>query len=266
MTTQTMNTPAMTTAQQSASMAAQTPLSLADQIRSHAKEARLTAAVLEHHLQQADEANLDFLATYLEAEVTSRRASARRRLIRSARLPSIKTLEEYDWSKVVLPPGVTKESLADLDFLATCEDLICYGNVGCGKTHLATALTYQACQQNIRARFTTAADLIMELRKAKNEGHLDKALNNYKKFQLLTIDELGYLPIDPEGARLLFQVIANTYEKSSLIITTNIPFSKWGTIFGDDNIAAAIIDRLIHHGRLLRHQGKSWRVTHALMQ
>ena len=82
----------------------------------------------------------------------------------------------------------------------------------------------------------------------------------------LTIDELGYLPIDPEGARLLFQIIANTYETSSLIITTNIPFSKWGTIFGDDNIAAAIIDRLIHHGHLLRHQGKSWRVTHALMQ
>ena len=118
----------------------------------------------------------------------------------------------------------------------------------------------------IRACFTTAADLIMELRKAKNEGHLDKALNTYKKFQLLTIDELGYLPIDPEGARLLFQIIANTYETSSLIITTNIPFSKWGTIFGDDNIAAAIIDRLIHHGHLLRHQGKSWRVTHALMQ
>mgnify|MGYP002724267786 FL=1 len=101
----------------------------------------------------------------------------------------------------------------------------------------------------------------MELRKAKNEGQLDKALNTYKKFQLLTIDELGYLPIDPEGARLLFQVISNTYETSSLIITTNIPFSKWGTIFGDDNIAAAIIDRLIHHGRLLRHQGKSRRVT-----
>ena len=101
----------------------------------------------------------------------------------------------------------------------------------------------------------------MELRKAKNEGQLDKALNTYKKFQLLTIDELGYLPIDPEGARLLFQVISNTYETSSLIITTNVPFSKWVTIFGDDNIAAAIIDRLIHHGRLLRHQGKSRRVT-----
>ena len=264
--TATMINPAMSTTQQSVSTALETPLTLAEQIRSHAKEARLTGAVLEAHLQQADQANLEFLGTYLQAEVTSRRASARRRLIRSARLPSIKTLEEYDWTKVALPPGVTKESLANLDFLATHEDLICYGNVGCGKTHLATALTYQACQNNIRARFTTAADLIMELRKAKNEGHLDKALNNYKKFQLLTVDELGYLPIDPEGARLLFQVISNTYEKTSLIITTNIPFSKWGTIFGDDNIAAAIIDRLIHHGRMLRHQGKSWRVTHALMQ
>ena len=266
MTTPTLTTPALDTTNTSASSVLAAPLTLVDQIRSHAREARLTGAVLEAHLQQADEAGLQFLGAYLEAEVTSRRASARQRLIRAARLPSIKTLQDYDWSKVVLPPGLTKNSLTDLSFLATHEDLICYGNVGCGKTHLATALTYQACQNNIRARCTTAADLIMELRKAKNEGHLDKALNNYKKFQLLTIDELGYLPIDPEGARLLFQVIANTYEKSSLIITTNIPFSKWGTIFGDDNIAAAIIDRLIHHGRLLRHQGKSWRVTHALMQ
>ena len=241
-------------------------MTLTNQIRTHAKEARLTGAVLEEHLQDAHPENLSFLATYLKAEVASRKASARKRLITTARLPSIKTLENYDWSKVVLPPGLTSQSLTSLEFLTTSEDLICYGNVGCGKTHLATALTYQACQMGIRTRFTTAADLIMELRKAKNEGHLDKALNTYKKFQLLTIDELGYLPIDPEGARLLFQIIANTYETSSLIITTNIPFSKWGTIFGDDNIAAAIIDRLIHHGHLLRHQGKSWRVTHALMQ
>lgn len=262
MTTQTTIKPATLT-EESTSM---TLLALADQIRTHAKEARLTQAVLEAHLQQANETNLDFLATYLEAEVASRRASTRKRLIHAARLPSIKTLKEYDWTKVVLPTGLTSQSLSNLDFLATHEDLICYGNVGCGKTHLATALTHQACQNNIRSRFITAADLIMELRKAKNEGHLDKALNTYKKFELLTIDELGYLPIDPEGARLLFQIISNTYEKTSLIITTNIAFSKWGTIFGDDNIAAAIIDRLIHHGHLLRHQGKSWRVTHALMQ
>jgi DNA replication protein DnaC len=118
----------------------------------------------------------------------------------------------------------------------------------------------------MKARFTTAADLIMTLRKAKNDGRLDKELTTWSKFDLIAIDELGYLPIDPEGARLLFQVISNTYERSSLIITTNIEFSRWGTIFGDDNIAAAIIDRLIHHGHLLRHQGQSWRLTHALMK
>ena len=173
-----------------------TPLTLTNQIRTHAKEARLTGAVLEEHLQDAHPENLSFLATYLKAEVASRKASARKRLITTARLPSIKTLENYDWSKVVLPPGLTSQSLTSLEFLTTSEDLICYGNVGCGKTHLATALTYQACQMGIRARFTTAADLIMELRKAKNEGHLDKALNTYKKFQLLTIDELGYLGCD----------------------------------------------------------------------
>ncbi|MSS84359.1 ATP-binding protein [Actinomycetaceae bacterium WB03_NA08] len=153
-----------------------------------------------------------------------------------------------------------------LPFIPRHEDIICYGNVGCGKTHLASALIRLACQNNMKARFTTAADLVMTLRKAKNDGRLDKELTNWSKFDLITIDELGYLPIDPEGARLLFQVISNTYERSSLIITTNIEFSRWGTIFADDNIAAAIIDRLIHHGHLLRHQGQSWRVTHALMK
>ena len=118
----------------------------------------------------------------------------------------------------------------------------------------------------IRAHFTTAANLVMRLRKAKNEGRLDKELATIAKMELLTIDELGYLPIDPEGGRLLFQAINNTYEKSSLIITTNIEFSKWGTIFGDDTIAAAIIDRLIHHGNLIKHTGTSWRITHALMK
>ncbi len=242
------------------------PAELLTTVRAHAKEARLTGQVLDTQLATITSEQLVFLAAYLEAEITSRRASARRRLIAGAHLPTIKTLTGYDWDRLTLPAGLTPTSLAALDFLTRAEDLICYGDVGCGKTHLATALTHTACQAGIKARFTTAADLVMALRKAKNEGHLDRELTQLAKFQLLTIDELGYLPIDPEGARLLFQVINNTYEKTSLIITTNIEFSRWGTIFGDDNIAAAIIDRLIHHGHLIRHTGTSWRVENALMK
>ena len=237
-----------------------------DTLRANAKYARLTKHVLEEYLPQANPTQLAFLSNYLQAEATSRRASARTRLLQGAHLPNIKTLEGYDWQKVTLPQNLTPETITNLDFLTRNEDLICYGDVGCGKTHLATALIRAACNKDIKARFTTAADLVWQLRKAKNEGRLDKELNTISKYQLLAIDELGYLPIDPEGARLLFQVINNTYEKTSLIITTNIEFSKWGNIFADDNIAAAIIDRLIHHGHLIRFKGQSWRVTHALMK
>ena len=232
----------------------------------NARVARLTMRVLEETLQNASLDQARFLETYLEAEAASRKQSSIKRLLQNAHLPQHKTLADYDWARVTLPEGLSKESLTNLDFVDAHEDLICYGDVGCGKTHLTQALVRQACLAGIRARFTTAADLIMTLRKAKNEGRLDKELALHQKFGLLAIDELGYLPIDPEGARLLFQVIANTYEQSSLIITTNIEFSRWGTIFGDDNIAAAIIDRLIHHGRLIRHKGDSWRVTHALLK
>lgn len=232
----------------------------------NARYSRLTMQVLTDALQGANPSQVAFLDTYLQAEADSRKRSSIRRLTAAAHLPTHKTLTGYDWNRVTLPEGVTPQTLQNLDFLTGHEDLICYGDVGCGKTHLATALIRQACQNGIRARFTTAHDLVMTLRKAKNEGRLDKELQAHTKFQLLAIDELGYLPIDPDGARLLYQVIANSYEKSSLIITTNIEFSRWGTIFGDDNIAAAIIDRLVHHGRLLRHKGDSWRITHALLK
>ncbi|BBY98331.1 hypothetical protein MFAL_33130 [Mycolicibacterium fallax] len=124
----------------------------------------------------------------------------------------------------------------------------------------------EACQRGIPARYFTTSSLVMTLRRAKDTGRLDRELATLAKIPLLVLDELGYLPIDPEGARLLFQVISEAYEKRSLIITTNLEFSKWGTVFGDDNMAAAIIDRLVHHGRLLRFRGDSYRVSHALMK
>ena len=237
-----------------------------DRIRENASYVRLTRHVLETTLETASSSNITFLDTYLTAEADSRHNSTIKRLLQQAHLPGIKTLDGYDWNRLTLPEGLTPTSLENLDFLTGHEDLICYGDVGCGKTHLATALTRQACLHGHHARFTTAADLVMTLRKATTEGRLDRELANHTKFDLLAIDELGYLPIDHDGARLLYQIIANSYEHSSLIITTNIEVSRWGTIFGDDNIAAAIIDRLIHHGRLLRHQGDSWRVTHALLK
>ncbi|MFI8413570.1 ATP-binding protein [Paeniglutamicibacter gangotriensis] len=134
------------------------------------------------------------------------------------------------------------------------------------RPHLASALAAAACQQGIPARFFTTSALVMQLRRAKEEQRLDKELAALARNRVLVIDELGYLPIDTEGARLLFQVITDSYEKQSLILTTNLEFSRWGTVFGDDNMAAAVIDRIVHHGRLLQFRGESYRVKNALMK
>lgn len=141
----------------------------ASSILDDARTARLTIHVLQEALKNATNEQAHFLATYLSAEAASRKQSSIRRLLQGSHLPQIKTLDTYDWGRVILPEGLTKEALINLDFTTNHEDLICYGDVGCGKTHLAQALIRQACLTGIRARFTTAADLIMTLRKAKTK-------------------------------------------------------------------------------------------------
>ena len=140
------------------------------------------------------------------------------------------------------------------------------GDVGTGKTHMASALCMACCQSDVEARFFTASSLVMRLRRARDDGRLDRELNQVGRAGLLVIDELGFLPLDTDGARLLFQVVSNAYERQSVVFTTNLEFSRWGSVFGDDQMAAAVIDRVVHHGRLLRFRGEPHRVTHALMQ
>ena len=156
--------------------------------------------------------------------------------------------------------------MESLSFIDAHEDLVFMGASGTGKTHLTCALCVLACTSLIEARFFTASSLVMRLRRAKEEAKLDRELSQLSRAKLLVIDELGFLPLDLDGARLLFQVISNAYERQSLVITTNLEFSRWGTVFGDDQMAAAVIDRIVHHGRLVQFRGESWRVRHALMQ
>ncbi|OZG64010.1 AAA family ATPase, partial [Bifidobacterium eulemuris] len=150
-------------------------------------------------------------------------------------------------------------------FVGRTEDLVLYGNVGTGKTHLAIALGRAACRAGIPVRFFTASSLVMRLRRAKQDNRLDKELAAIAKARLLIIDELGYIPIDEEGSRLLFQVISDSYETRSVVYTTNIEFSGWARVFGDPNMAAAVVDRTVHHGRLIRFKGESYRSRNALM-
>lgn len=230
------------------------------------KHASLTGSVLTEWAEKGTPKQREYLHGILLAEHESRQESRRQRLLKSARLPALKSFTGFDYTSVRFPEDYGRETLESLDFINRAQDLVLYGDVGTGKTHMATALVAAACRQGIQARFFTTSALVMMLRRAKDEDRLDKELASLAKNQLLAIDELGYLPIDTEGARLLFQVIADGYEKRSLIITTNLEFSRWGTVFGDDNMAAAVIDRLVHHGRLLQFRGESYRVKNALMK
>lgn len=231
----------------------------------NAATVRINRDLVRQSLQHATASQHEFLAQVLAREVNLRERNKRRRLISAAHIPVIKTFADYHWSNINFPADFNQDDLTSLSFADNAEDLVLYGDVGCGKTHLATAIIHQACTRGIPARFTTAAGLVTTLRKAKREGHLEQQLATLKKHRILAIDELGYLPIDPEGTHLLFPVTNDAYEHHSLVITTNVKFSRWGTISSDDTVAATVLDRIIHHGRILRFTSKSWRLTHALM-
>ena len=237
-----------------------------DDIVTLGRQSSLTTAVLTDWAERGTPKQREYLHGLLAAEVESRQISRRHRLLRAAKLPALKSFEGYDWTAVHFPPDYGKQPLVDLNFLDQAQNLVLYGDVGTGKTHLAIALAAAACNQGYRARYFTTASLVMHLRRAKDDNRLDKELTALARNHLLVLDEFGYLPIDAEGARLLFQVIADGYEQRSLIITTNLEFARWGTIFGDDTMAAAVIDRIVHHGRLLQFRGESYRVKNALMK
>ncbi|KFI76421.1 ATPase AAA [Bifidobacterium pseudolongum subsp. globosum] len=164
-----------------------------------------------------------------------------------------------------MPADWGRAQLETLEFIDNAEDLVLYGSVGTGKSHLAIALGRLATDRGIPVRFFTASSLVMRLRRAQHENRLDRELASIGKARLLIIDEFGYLPIDEEGSRLLFQIISDSYERRSIIYTSNIEFSGWGRVLGDANMAAALIDRTVHHGRIIRFQGGSYRSEHALM-
>lgn len=226
----------------------------------------LTTSVLREWSVLGTPRQVEYLAGYLEAERASREASKRATLVRRCALPAPKTFDGYDWSAVSWPEGFGRGDLTSLGFLDRREDLVLMGDVGTGKTHMASALCMLACERRLEARFFTASSLVMRLRRARDEGRLDREAALIGRASLLVIDELGFLPLDPDGARLLFQVFADAYERQSVVITTNLEFSRWGAVFGDDQMAAAVVDRVCHHGRLLQFRGESYRVRHALMR
>lgn len=243
-------------------------------VRSKEDVARFTALArkmyfsnetIDGFLAGANAAQVRCVCDLVEHELEVRERNKRQRLFRRASFPQIKSFDGYDFSQVVFPQDYSSDDLMSLAFLDTAQDFVFYGQTGRGKTHLAIAVGSACVKSGKMVRFFTTADLVLMLTKANREHALESMLKDIGKANLIILDEFGYVPLDIEGARLLFQVISDCYEKRSLIITTNIEFSKWGTIFGDDKLAAATIDRIVHHGRLVEFNGTSKRMDRALM-
>jgi len=196
---------------------------------------------------------------------THRDRSKRARLLRQARFPAPKSVEGFDWTNVAFPNGWRRDEMCLLAFVGDVEGLVFYGQTGRGKTHMAIALGIAVTSALYAARFFQTAQLMLHLGQAKREGTLDRLLADIAKARLLILDEFGYVPFDVNGARLLYQVISESYKRRSVIFTTNVEFSRWGTLFADDKLAAAIVERVVHHGRLVEFCGPSHRLKQSLM-
>ena len=223
--------------------------------------------MLDHHEAFADRAARDHWAhiQYLErlalGEVNARIDRSIQRKIRLARFPVVKTLEQFQWSWPKKINRMAVQNLFRLKFLEDKANVILLGGVGLGKTHLSTALGYQACLKGHSVLFTTAVDVINSLGAAQAANRLKSELKKYLSPSVLLLDELGFLPIDKRGADLLFQIISQRYERGSIIITSNRSYKNWPEIFNNDStLTSAILDRLLHHAETILIEGKSYRM------
>jgi DNA replication protein DnaC len=205
--------------------------------------------------------HLDYLTQLIEGEAALRADRAVARRIHAARFPVVKTLDAFlwDWPKKINRLQI--QDLFRLQFVHDHANVIFLGLVGLGKSHLATALGYAACQQGMSVLFANAIDVVNTLSTAQLKGTLKAELRRYTAPSLLVLDEVGYLPIDQHGADLLFQVISARYERGSIVLTTNKAFKQWPSIFnGDSTITSAVLDRLLHHGEVVVIEGTSYRM------
>jgi len=202
----------------------------------------------------------EFLDDMAQEEARAKFERQVRRRLKEAKIPVLKTLENFEWT---WPEKINRQqvlSLLDLRFIEEKRNTLLLGPAGVGKSHIATAIAHRACQEGRRVLFTTAVHLVNHLQASLADGGLIRRLNSYSRPELLIIDELGYLPIDKQGADLLFQVVSARYERGSIVLTSNRAFKEWGHVFNDNTIAAAVIDRLAHHSEVVLIEGKSYRM------
>ena len=221
-------------------------------VREYDKVARQCAAEGVDHVR--------YLLRLAELELIDREQRLVERRIRAARFPAVKSLDSYDFTAL---PSLNKAlvlELARCEYLARRDNVIALGNAGTGKTHIALGLGLAACQKGLAVGFTTAAALVHELIEAGDEKRLLRLQRQLAACKLLIIDELGYVPLSPTGAELLFEVFSQRYERGSVIVTSNLPFDEWTSVFGSERLTGALLDRLTHHVHILEMNGESYRL------
>ena len=234
----------------------------------HLKTLRLPTILREYDkvARQCAAEQVDFtryLLRLTELELVDRDRRAIERRIRQAKFPVVKSLDSFDFLSI---PSANKTLVLDLargEFIARKENVLLLGNSGTGKTHLALALGLAACQRGHRVRFTTASALVSELIEARDEKHLLRFQKLLAGYELLIVDELGFVPLSKTGAELLFETFSQRYERASTLITSNLPFEEWTEIFGSQRLTGALLDRITHHVHILEMNGDSYRLKHS---
>jgi DNA replication protein DnaC len=215
---------------------------------------------------QADHTYDRFLLALAEQEVAQRERNLIARRIKSARFPVLKELADFDFSCISSPNKQRVLELARGSYIQKAEPIILVGNPGLGKTHVATGLALAACRQGHQVRFYNTAGLVNELILAQNEHALSKFLTTVLRQNVIILDELGFIPLSPVGAQLIFQFCSALYERVAVIVTTNLRFADWIQVFGNERLTAALLDRLAHRANILEFLGESYRFRQRMQQ